>query len=198
MKQVTRTILACALFSLFFSCGSTYVTPFKNDEVFTQKELDRNLLGEHGEEFEKRGDYLSKASGLQPEDGETYKVFENRFINTLVVQEYDLGSYKDLISAQKNNIQSLQSQLDQLEDQNLDLRVQYQAMLGKEEKKEYERTAFQPYRIQKGDTLQSVAKKFFGTHTAWFALYQFNQFYIQNPNRIEEGDLVWIPSFTGL
>jgi len=195
MKQATLTILACAIFSLFFSCGKTYTTPFKNDPFFTQEPLETDILREYGEGFAQRGDYLSNVLGLQPEKGESYEKFENRLVNTLVVQEYDLDSYKGLIGDHKENIQNLTSQLKQLEEQNLDLRMQYQSLKEEKPKKRYEQGAFQPYRVQKNDTLQKISKKFFGTHTAWLSLYQFNQYYIQNPNMIKVGELLWIPSF---
>lgn len=196
MKQVILSILACALFSIFLSCGKTYTTPIRGGSLYTEKPLKTGYLKDQGEGFEQRGDYFSRMKGLQPQKGESFQDFEDRLINTLVVQEYDLDSYQTLIKEEEESIVNLTSQLEQLEEQGLDLRIQYQAMKNESAEKKFERLAFHPYKVQKGDTLQKISQQVFGTHTAWLALYQFNQFYVKNPNLIEVGELIWLPAFT--
>lgn len=197
MKLLSLTLLASAVFCLFTSCGKTYTTPIRGGKVFTQKPLDKKILEDHGEGYEQRGDYLTKAQGLQPEEGESYEEFENRLINTLVIQEHDIVAYGNVIGKQESGIRNLAEQLEQLKEQNMDLRLQLQGNLEEHQKRKYAPTAFRSYTVQKGDTLQKISEKFFGTHTGWLALYQFNQFYISNPNLIEVGELVWIPPLVG-
>ena len=49
------------------------------------------------------------------------------------------------------------------------------------------------YTVVKGDTLQKISKKVYGTTKKWIALYKANQKAIKNPNRIFPGQKLVIP-----
>lgn len=48
------------------------------------------------------------------------------------------------------------------------------------------------YRIEKGDTLWSIAEKYLGNSYKWVDLYSWNMTKIDNPNLIFEGDIIEI------
>lgn len=56
------------------------------------------------------------------------------------------------------------------------------------DKKEYT-----SYKVQKGDTLQKISKKFYGTTKKWPMLYKENRKVIKNPDRLSIGDILRIP-----
>lgn len=53
--------------------------------------------------------------------------------------------------------------------------------------------AFEKYTIQKGDTLQKISKKFFGTTKKWMKIYELNKDVLKSPNRIIPGQSINIP-----
>lgn len=52
------------------------------------------------------------------------------------------------------------------------------------------------YTIQSGDTLQSIAKKFYGNTDYWMDIYAHNVSNINNPNLIIPGNKIKIPSYS--
>jgi len=57
---------------------------------------------------------------------------------------------------------------------------------GNAAKKEY-------YVVQKGDTLQKISKKFFGTTQKWTAIYEANKNVLKSPDKIRPGQKLAIP-----
>ena len=53
---------------------------------------------------------------------------------------------------------------------------------------------FQTYKIQKGDTLWSIARKFYGSGKEWRKIYEANQDSISNPAKIKTGMEIRIPA----
>lgn len=49
------------------------------------------------------------------------------------------------------------------------------------------------YKVEKGDTLQKISKKFYDTYGRWNKIYQANKDKISNPNRIKPGITITIP-----
>jgi LysM repeat protein len=49
------------------------------------------------------------------------------------------------------------------------------------------------YTVRPGDTLSSIAKRFYGSPAAWSWLYQVNRSVIQNPNVIYPGEVLSVP-----
>jgi nucleoid-associated protein YgaU len=49
------------------------------------------------------------------------------------------------------------------------------------------------YTIQKGDTLQKIAKKFLGRSSRWSEIYQENKDIIKSPEKIYPGQVIIIP-----
>jgi nucleoid-associated protein YgaU len=49
------------------------------------------------------------------------------------------------------------------------------------------------YKIEEGDTLQKISKKFYGTVKRWNEIYQANKDVISNPNRLRPGKTIRIP-----
>ncbi len=53
--------------------------------------------------------------------------------------------------------------------------------------------AFEKYTVQKGDTLQKISKKFFGTTKKWNKIFEANQEALKGPNKIYPGQVLNIP-----
>jgi LysM repeat protein len=49
------------------------------------------------------------------------------------------------------------------------------------------------YTIQKGDTLQKISKKFYGTTKKWNKIFQANQDKLKAPNKIYPGQVINVP-----
>jgi LysM repeat protein len=49
------------------------------------------------------------------------------------------------------------------------------------------------YTVQKGDTLQKISKKFYGTTKKWHKIYEANQDKLKGPNKIYPGQTIDIP-----
>ncbi|HOW36043.1 MAG TPA: LysM peptidoglycan-binding domain-containing protein [Candidatus Omnitrophota bacterium] len=49
------------------------------------------------------------------------------------------------------------------------------------------------YKVEKGDTLQKISKKFYDTYGRWNKIYQANKDKISDPNRIKPGITITIP-----
>lgn len=50
------------------------------------------------------------------------------------------------------------------------------------------------YTVQKGDTLEKIAKKELGSSRKWSYLYEFNKSRIKNPNKLRVGQKILIPN----
>ena len=50
------------------------------------------------------------------------------------------------------------------------------------------------YTVQKGDTLQKIAKKFYGSSKNWYKIYKANKGVLKSPNAIRPGQTLTIPS----
>lgn len=49
------------------------------------------------------------------------------------------------------------------------------------------------YTVQKGDTLQKISKKFYGTTKKWAKIYEANKDMLKGPNKIYPGQVISIP-----
>ncbi len=190
------SLLAVSL--MLGSCGDTYTTYIRSDPLFTKRPLDTAVLPDQGEGYEKRGDYLVDAVGIQPSAGESYEDFSNRLVNTLIIQETDRETLTNLEVETALAIEDLQEQFALAELRNKQLRMEWQLVSDHQDARGLARMAFRPYYVAKGDTLQKIAKRAYGTYTAWLAVYQFNQYYLKDPNFIKEGDLIWLPAFNNM
>jgi len=52
---------------------------------------------------------------------------------------------------------------------------------------------FEKYTVQKGDTLQKISQKYFGTTKKWLKIYEANKNTLKGPDRIYEGQVLNIP-----
>ena len=53
---------------------------------------------------------------------------------------------------------------------------------------------YQTYTVQKGDTLWSISRKFYGVGKKWRTIFQANQDIISNPDKIRAGTEIKIPA----
>lgn len=53
--------------------------------------------------------------------------------------------------------------------------------------------AEQNYKVQKGDTLQKISKKFYGTTRKWTKIYNANKDVLKGPNSVYPGQVLKIP-----
>lgn len=49
------------------------------------------------------------------------------------------------------------------------------------------------YKIEEGDTLQKISKKFYGTYSRWNEIYQANKDVLTSPDRIKPGKVIRVP-----
>ena len=56
---------------------------------------------------------------------------------------------------------------------------------------------FQKYTVQKGDTLQKISQKFFGTNKKYLKIYEANKDVLKAPNNVYPGQTLKIPSVQG-
>lgn len=52
---------------------------------------------------------------------------------------------------------------------------------------------FEEYTVQKGDTLQKISQKFYGTTKRWYKLYEANKDTLKAPDKIIPGRVIRIP-----
>lgn len=57
--------------------------------------------------------------------------------------------------------------------------------------------SFQKYTVQKGETLQKISEKFFGTTKKWLKIYDANRDVLKGPNKIYPGQVINIPVYPG-
>ncbi len=55
-------------------------------------------------------------------------------------------------------------------------------------------TEDQSYTVLKDDTLQKIAKKFYGSFGKWYMIYEANKEVIKNPNLVKPGTVITIPA----
>lgn len=53
------------------------------------------------------------------------------------------------------------------------------------------------YTVQKGDTLQKISEKFFGTTKKWTKIYDVNRDVLKGPNKIYPGQVINVPVYSG-
>ena len=53
--------------------------------------------------------------------------------------------------------------------------------------------AFEKYTVQKGDTLQKISQKYFGTTKRWMKIYEANKDTLKGPDKIYVGQVLNIP-----
>lgn len=54
--------------------------------------------------------------------------------------------------------------------------------------------AFKKYTVQKGDTLQKISQKFYGTTKKWLKIYDANKDTLKGPNKVYPGQVLNIPA----
>ena len=47
--------------------------------------------------------------------------------------------------------------------------------------------------MQKGDSLEKIASKFYGSSRKWRRIYEVNRNVLKNPDRVYPGQKLWIP-----
>jgi nucleoid-associated protein YgaU len=55
-------------------------------------------------------------------------------------------------------------------------------------------SAAQTYTVNKGDTLSKIAKEFYGSANRWHEIYDANRDQISNPDLIQPGQVLKIPT----
>lgn len=52
---------------------------------------------------------------------------------------------------------------------------------------------FEQYTVQKGDTLQKISRKFYGTTKKWQKLFEINKDTLSSPNTLKPGQVINVP-----
>lgn len=55
----------------------------------------------------------------------------------------------------------------------------------------------QTYTVQKGDTLSHISQQFYGKASAWNQIFEANRDQLDDPDRIQPGQVLKIPAKTG-
>ena len=55
----------------------------------------------------------------------------------------------------------------------------------------------QQYKVQEGDTLQKISKKFYGTTKNWAKIFEANKNKLKSPDRVRPGQVLDIPGVSG-
>jgi len=58
---------------------------------------------------------------------------------------------------------------------------------------ESEKTTVRLYCVQIGDTLRSIAERFYGSELSWPSLYLANKWALQGLDRVSPGQILYIP-----
>lgn len=58
-----------------------------------------------------------------------------------------------------------------------------------------EKSTIRLYRVQRGDTLRSISKAFYGSEDFWTDLYQANRMVLDAPDRVSLGTILHIPDW---
>lgn len=66
--------------------------------------------------------------------------------------------------------------------------------VSKQEPQEIIVTQAQKYKVQDGDTLQKIAKKFYGSMKKWTVIYEANKSVLKGPDKIFPGQVLDIPA----
>ncbi len=56
-----------------------------------------------------------------------------------------------------------------------------------------EKPKFELYTVKKGDTLQTISYKFYGTHKKWKKIFEANKEKLKDPNKIFPGQVIKVP-----
>jgi len=64
-----------------------------------------------------------------------------------------------------------------------------------EEELVYPEQEYTMYTIQKGDTLQKISRKFYGTTRKWKMIFNENQAKLKSPDKIRPGMQIKVPLF---
>jgi len=56
-----------------------------------------------------------------------------------------------------------------------------------------EPVGMEKYKVQRGDTLQKISSKFYGTSKKWNKIYQVNKDVLKGPNKLYPGQIINIP-----
>jgi len=182
---------------LLSSCGvvSPHALTVAIQGPYFEDSTRTDLLGEHGEQYEKRSTNLLDISDFRPYPGEAYDDYHVRVLNTLHIQEYNITLLQEAIEAKKGSQDHLSEQLMNLRAQHADLRLALATIAeGKDPSGGQTEGSFKRYVVEPGDTLQSIAKDHYGTHTGWLTIYRFNYQDLPNgPNTVEVGDVLILP-----
>lgn len=54
--------------------------------------------------------------------------------------------------------------------------------------------AMQAYTVQKGDTLQKISQKFYGTSKSWYKIFKANEGVLKGPDKIYPGQVINVPA----
>lgn len=193
---IVRVLFLCLCMCMLSSCVNKnrkyYMATSKNGLFHNQT---ASLLGEAGDTYQRRGDYLTQVGSLKPEKQESYAHFHSRLINTLTIQDYDIQMLEESLEKKSEQIEYLQVQLEQLLQENADL---HEELEDQDEplaaQPQQERSSFEVYTVQKGDTLQKIAVRKYGTYTGWLAIYRFNLEQLPHgPNRVDVGQKLFLP-----
>ncbi|KPK39610.1 MAG: hypothetical protein AMJ78_08260 [Omnitrophica WOR_2 bacterium SM23_29] len=60
-------------------------------------------------------------------------------------------------------------------------------------RREVQKEAYTTYKVQKGDTLQKISTKFYGTTKKWRKIFLANQDKLKSPDKVYPGQMLRIP-----
>jgi len=123
--------------------------------------------------------------GSPPEDSLTEIKSKTR---TVTVLEIEMGGLRDEseLSPPKGSITEQSEIVEPPTEETEEILVE-------EDYSTEEEIEYQEYRIKKGDTLQKISYKFYGTHKKWPKIFNANRDVLKNPDEIHPGKVIKIP-----
>ncbi len=94
----------------------------------------------------------------------------------------------------KTEMNRLEDEIDKLQNENAQLKKEKATLLtssGLKTETKSVKTVY--YKVRQGDTLRSIAERFYGDKEEWKKIYEYNRHKIPNPNNIKVGDRLIIP-----
>jgi len=107
---------------------------------------------------------------------------ERRMTRTTQVLEIELGSSKKVKKASAATTSRITEQP-----------AKPQPFMPAEETVKQTDTAMEKYKVQKGDTLQKISQKFYGTTKKWHKIYRANKDTLKGPDKLYPGKTINIP-----
>ena len=184
-EKVFKNILCLTLGILLAGCSSLKAMTF----VETKERVDQEPSGNAGVLFG------TPAVPVNPNVKKTRDIYVLEITKKVPDQDLPIA-HQSVPSNQPSSVNNLSQPNNEVANPSANLPVETSVILEGAK----DRTPFVPpslpaqYTVNKDDTLQTIAKKFYNSYTKWPKIYEANKDKISDPNRIKSGVVLTIPA----